>query len=325
LIDQATDTSISLRLSVTDRCQLRCAYCMPADGTPKRTHDKVLRFEEIVRFVRVVRRHFALAKVHLTGGDPLVRPGIDRLVAMLADEGVADLAMTTNGLALGRLAPALRRAGLRRVNVSLDSLDPTTYRGLTRGGNLPDALQGIAQALRVGLTPVKLNTVVLRGVNDTEVLPLARWAISRGLPIRLLELMPIGCAKSQHAGLFVPEAEILDRLRSDLELTPLPHRAGASAVYYRAVDPAGKEGRIGFISPQTRPFCAGCRRLRLTSAGQLIGCLRLGTGPAVQPLLRRQEDEATDRELCRLIATALPQKAPRRSFATTKTMAGVGG
>ena len=171
---------LSLRVSVTDRCPFRCVYCTPADGVPLFAHADILRYEEIVAFVRVVRRHAGLTKVHVTGGEPLARRDIERFVAMLAAEDVADLALTTNGQALSELAAALRQAGLRRVNVSLDSLDEATFERITRGGELSRVLVGIDAALSAGLHPVKLNATLLRGVNDHEVAALADFAIGRG-------------------------------------------------------------------------------------------------------------------------------------------------
>jgi cyclic pyranopterin phosphate synthase len=280
-------SGIALRISVTDRCPMRCIYCMPPEGVPLVGHDDVLRFEEMAALVRAVRGRFGLAKVRLTGGEPLIRRGIVDLVARLAAEGPADLAMTTCGQRLADLAPALRQAGLRRVNVSLDSLDPGTYRALTRGGDLGEVLAGIGAARRARLDPVKLNMVVLRGVNDGEVVRVARWGLERGCEVRFLEVMPIDVASARHGEWFVPSAEVRSRVAAALDLVPLPRRPGTSAREYQARDAAGRAGPVGFISPCSDPFCGDCRRLRLTATGRLIGCLARTDGIDVRPWLKQ--------------------------------------
>jgi cyclic pyranopterin phosphate synthase len=330
---------IALRLSVTDRCPMRCLYCLPPEGVPLVAHADVLRFEEMAALVRVLRRHWGLAKVHLTGGEPLIRRGIADLVARLAAERPADLALTTCGVRLASLAADLRRAGLWRVNVSLDSLDPETYRTLTRGGDLAETLDGIAAARRAGLEPVKLNMVVLRGVNDGEVVRVARWGLARGCPVRFLEVMPIHVAAARHGEWFVPSAEVRGRLAAAFDLVPLASRPGASAREYRARDASGLAGRIGFISPCSEPFCAGCRRLRLTATGRLLGCLARADATDVRPFLKQlaagdshgAEGEAP---LVAAVEEALRRKrfapgaagpqAPR-PFADQCSMAGIGG
>jgi len=314
---------VSLRISVTDRCQLRCIYCVPPEGITVRPRDEILRFEEITRFVRVIRARFGLRKVHLTGGEPLLRRDITRLISMLSAEGVPDLALTTNGVLLARMASEVKRAGLHRVNVSLDSLDRRTYRTIARTPALGAALAGIEEARRVGLLPVKINTIVLRGVNDHEVVSLAGYAIETGCSIRFLELMPIGCARARFTELFVPADEIRRRLSHRFRLKPLPRMPGSSARYYRAAG-MGRQGMIGFITPVSRPFCADCRRLRLTSTGRLIACLASGEGPCVREALR-QSSPTADERLATLIGEALTARRPRRCFTTPRPMASVGG
>lgn len=315
---------VSLRISVTDRCQLRCIYCMPPDGVPKRRHHEILTFEEIVRFVRVVNSHFRLSKVHITGGEPLLRRGIVDLVAMLADEGISDLALTTNGLRLDQMASDLKRAGLCRVNVSLDSLVEKSFAALTRGGELRAVLAGIEAARREGLDPVKLNALVLRGYNDGEVTALAQWAINRGCCIRFLELMPIGCARSSFAEWFVPASEVRRRLEKAFILTSLPYKTGGSSRNFLATDPSGRHGTIGFITPETQPFCNGCRRLRLTSAGGLIPCLAHGRGTDVKNILRSSRPDV-EQALKETIAAELTAKCARLGFSTDQAMVAVGG
>lgn len=315
---------LSLRVSVTDRCQLRCLYCMPSVGAPRLSREEVLSFEEIVRFVHVVRRRFALTKVHITGGEPLVRPGITDLVGMLASERIADLALTTNGQRLAELAAELKRAGLRRVNVSLDTLDAGAFRTLTRGGRLEHALEGIEAALHHELAPVKINTVVLRGYNDTEVVELARFALQRGCRVRFLELMPIGYAQAAFDDLFVPTPEVRAHLDRAFTLKPLVHKAGESSRNFLASGRHGREGIIGFISPETQPFCESCTRVRLTSTGRLISCLARGDGPNVRGLLGSDSPRAAE-ALQELVAMKLNRKRARTAFDTVRPMVAVGG
>jgi len=324
MIAPAKRPPLSLRISVTDRCQQRCIYCMPPEGVTKLNHDDILSFEEIVRFVRLVKSRFSLLKVHLTGGDPLVRPSVAGLVRMLADENVADLALTTNGQLLAETARPLKAAGLHRVNISLDSLDDQTYASLTRGGQIKRVLEGIHAALKEGFSPIKLNTVVLRDHNLAEVVSMARWAIERGCRIRFLELMPIGCAKGIFRESFVPYREVLARLAEDLILEALPHAPGQSSRDFLARDSHGRRGVVGFITAQSRPFCRGCRRMRLTSTGQLISCLARGSGPNIREILRAG-DERADRMLGEILASELARKRARVGFDTPHIMASVGG
>ncbi len=315
---------LSLRISVTDRCQLRCLYCTPPDGTPETAGRGILSFEEIVRFVGVVQSGPGLSKVRITGGEPLVRPGIVELVRTLAREGVPDLALTTNGQLLAEMALNLKRAGLHRVNVSLDSLDEGTYARLTRGGDLRAVLEGIEAALRCGLAPVKVNTVVLRGYNDSEVVKITRFGLDRGLRVRFLELMPIGYARPTFHELFVSASEVRARLEERFCLEPLAHGAGETSRDYVASDLHGRRGIIGFVSPETQPFCDGCTRVRLTCTGRLLSCLARGRGPNVRGLL--QSDLPVAAELLQGIVTkGLEGKRSRHAFETLGAMAAVGG
>jgi len=315
---------ISLRISVTDRCQLRCLYCMPPEGVEKREHHEILSYEEIVGFVRALKSRFSFDKIHLTGGEPLVRPDIVKLVSMLAAENVAQLALTTNGLLLGPMARELKSSGLHRANVSFDTLNEKTFEELTRGGNLRLVREGIKTALEEGLAPVKLNTLILRGFNDTEVTALAQWAVENGCHIRFLELMPIGYARADFEKLFVPTTEIKKCLEETFELKPLPVPRGASNREFAARDSDGREGVIGFISSHTRPFCADCSRLRLTSDGHLISCLARGEGPDIKGLLRQKGGQAS-RELREIVARELNAKEARLDFTTPRPMGTVGG
>ena len=315
---------VSLRISVTDRCQLRCLYCMPSGGVPKLNHGDILSFEEILRFVRVAKSRFGLSKVHITGGEPLVRPGIVGFVEMLAGEGIEDLAMTTNAQDLGRFADKLKTAGLHRLNVSLDSLNDQTFTDMTRVGSAGPVLEGIQAALDAGLGPVKINTVVLRGYNDGEVVDLAEWALDRGCQIRFLELMPIGYIKDEFDNLFVPAREIRSSLEKSFVLEPQKYRAGESSRYFLASDSRRRRGMIGFITPQSEPFCGGCRRLRLTSTGTLISCLARGHGLDIRMILRN-EMQSADEALVDILSAAMHSKSVHCGFATGRAMVSVGG
>ncbi len=265
-----------------------------------------------------------ISKVRITGGEPLVRPGISELIKLLADEGIADLALTTNGQKLAQLAGDLKRAGLQRVNISLDSLDEKTFWKLTGGGRLQRSLEGIKAAVDQGLTPVKINMVVLRGINDHEVTALADFGLELGCQVRFLELMPIGCAKEIFDDLFVPAWEIRERLENCFSLKEIASQPSQSSRNFQASDRLGRKGIIGFISPTTKPFCQDCRRVRLTSTGQLISCLAKGCGPSIRNLL--QNDTATTRRaLRRIVCQGLCQKRSDHKFHTHSPMVAVGG
>jgi cyclic pyranopterin phosphate synthase len=264
-----------LRISVTDRCNLRCVYCMPPEGVPWRPHEEILRYEEIEKVVRATVE-LGISKIRLTGGEPLVRLGIVDLVRMLSQiPGVDDLAMTTNGVLLSRYAEALVEAGLQRVNVSLDTLRPERFHRITRLGRLDDVLAGIEAARRAGLEPVKINTVVVRGMNDDEVVDLARKTMDVEWNVRFIEPMPVGngvLADGEWRERVVMGREIRQRIEAVLgELEPAKMSAGSGpARYYRL---PGAKGTLGFITPISEHFCRHCNRLRLTADGQLRPCL----------------------------------------------------
>ena len=265
-----------LRISLTDRCNLRCIYCMPAEGVAACNHEEILRYEEIETIVRAAAA-LGVSKVRLTGGEPLVRLGLVDLVRMLARiPGIDDLAMTSNGILLARYADELARAGLQRVNVSLDTLRPERFQRITRCGELVAVLEGMAAAKRAGLDPIKINTVVIRRMNDDEVVDFARQTMEMAWNVRFIEVMPMG------NGLNTLEADWRDRvvtaneIRAQIETTlgplePAKMRAGnGPARYYRL---PGAPGTLGFITPISEHFCYKCNRLRLTADGQLRPCL----------------------------------------------------
>jgi len=324
MISPPQELPISLRISVTDRCQLRCLYCMPPDGVPKRSREDILSFEEIVHFIRVLKPLYGLSKVHITGGEPTIRPNLADLIERLAREEISDIALTTNGQLLCETAMPLKNAGLKRVNISLDSLTPKTYARLTRGGDLQRTLDGLEAALSSGLSPIKLNTIVIRGFNSDEVVSIARFALDRGCEVRFLELMPIGPAAEHFDQWFVSSAQVSAKVSEAFDLCAEPARPGNSSRRFVAKDGQGREGVIGFISSITEPFCAGCRRLRLTASGQLVGCLGIGEGVDIRPLLRGTQPAAASR-LVEAVQEALRLKRNGQAFITRNLMAVTGG
>jgi cyclic pyranopterin phosphate synthase len=264
-----------LRISVTDRCNLRCIYCMPPGGVAPRSHEEILSYEEIATIVRAAA-DLDISKIRLTGGEPLVRLGLVDLVHMIAQvPGVDDVAMTTNGILLSRYAAALAEAGLQRVNISLDTLRPERFRHITRRGQLEDVLAGMEAAQAAGLAPIKINTVVIRGMNDDEVVDLARKTAELAWNVRFIELMPVGNGMLTDGGWrerVVTAKEIRRQIELSLgALEPAKMSAGSGpARYYRL---PGASGTLGFITPISEHFCYQCNRLRLTADGQLRPCL----------------------------------------------------
>ena len=333
MITPASRPPVSLRISVTDRCQLRCRYCVPPGGVAKLPREDILSYEEIVRFVRVLRTYAEISKIHITGGDPLVRPGMVDLFRMLKDEGAVDLALTTNGQRLAEWARELHDEGLRRVNVSLDSLNPRAFREITRGGELQRTIDGIETVIELGFSPVKLNMVVMRNVNDSEIIDIARFGLERCCQVRFLELMPVGPAASSFEELSVSTSEVRGRLADGFDLQCLTEQNGGSSrsVLARAQD--GLEGTLGFISPYTDSFCGGCRRLRLTATGRLVGCLALGKGPSIRDLLRENDPSNESRLMHAISETLRLKKKPNapgtrkqpNAFSGRDSMVAIGG
>lgn len=259
-----------LRISLTDRCNLRCVYCMPEMMQFKPT-DELLSDDEILLVLRAAA-DLGVRKVRLTGGEPTVRHGLVELVRRVAAvDGIQDVAMTTNGVMLGRLAQPLAEAGLKRVNVSLDTLDPEQFQRITRWGRLDDVLGGLDAAERAGLSPVKVNAVVVRGFNDGAAPDLARLTLERGWDVRFIEMMPFGTVAGFQTSAYVPSAETMARIEAVLgPLRPIDTSGYDPARTYRL---DGARGTLGFISSVSQPFCAQCGRLRLTAEGRLRLCL----------------------------------------------------
>ncbi len=300
LIDACGRAITYLRLSVTDRCNLRCTYCQPA-GSPVTcaSQDELLSLKQWVRLVRVAA-DLGVTKVRLTGGEPLVRPDILPLIQEISRiRGITELALTTNGLLLGDMAQALKHAGLDRVNVSLDSMDRQTYRQITGSDGLAQVLVGIRQAEQAGLQPIKVNVVVMRGVNDHELIDFARMTENRAWHVRFIEYMPIGNQNSDWDSYFVPVHEMRSALKPLGELLHCQEQGSDPARLYRLGNGAGT---IGFISPVSEHFCPACNRLRVTSDGKLRLCLLGDTEVEISTYLA---DEVSDVALASAIRSAL--------------------
>jgi len=282
-----------LRISVTDRCNLRCAYCVPPAGVTWKPRSELLSFEEIEQVVRSAVA-LGMSKVRLTGGEPLVRSDLPHLVRAIARiPGIKEVSLTTNGMLLEKLAAPLAEAGLARVNVSLDTLDPVKFHRLTRFGEIERVWRGIEAAERAGLTPIKLNTVVVRGVNDAELCDLARLTLSQVWHVRFIELMPVGNGGDWGEEFppvgerYVSVQEMLARL-APLGLVPAAATVGNGPA--RTFRIPGAPGTVGFISPLGEHFCATCNRLRLTADGRLRPCLLLDREVSVREVLRLGAD-----------------------------------
>ncbi|MER7418619.1 GTP 3',8-cyclase MoaA [Micromonospora peucetia] len=272
LADRYGRVARDLRVSLTDKCNLRCTYCMPAEGLPWLAGPQLLGDDEIVRLVGVAVRLLGVTEVRFTGGEPLIRPGLVGIVAAVAAlEPRPRISLTTNGIGLDRLAPALRAAGLDRVNVSLDTLDPERFTRLTRRPRLADVLAGLAGAAAAGLTPVKVNSVLMYGVNDDEAPKLLRFALAHGYELRFIEQMPLDAQHGWDRDTMVTADKILASLRGEFDLAPDPAVRGAAPAETWLVD--GGPDRVGVIASVTRPFCGACDRTRLTSDGQVRACL----------------------------------------------------
>ncbi len=273
-----------MRISVTDRCNLRCMYCMPEEGVENLGHKGILSFEDITRIVKASVQ-LGITKYRLTGGEPLARLGIVSLVESLAKiDGVEELAMTTNGTMLADKAEALKKAGLHRVNISVDSLIYDKYAEITRGGDLDAAFEGVNAALKYGLTPLKLNVVAMEGFNDDEILNFVQLTINHPIDIRFIELMPVGQAAKNNGYRYLSSEDIKKKLPA---LIPLGKQDGVAELY-RYPD---SQGNIGFISPMSNQFCGECNKIRLTADGKLKPCLHTDEEIDLKDALKTDDDD----------------------------------
>ncbi len=296
-----------LRLSITDRCNLRCSYCMPRDGVPKLDHSEILRYEEILRVARVAAA-MGISNVRITGGEPLVRKDVLNLCESIArSPGLRSLSLTTNGVLLADFAAELVQAGIKRINISLDTLKPERFAAITRRGLFNRVWEGIMAAHEAGISPVKLNAVVMRGVNDDEIEDLARLTFRFPFHVRFIEIMPF--REDEYEAQFVSASEILERLR---QIAPLRASNGGDsngpALYYRF---EGAPGEIGIISPVSGHFCQSCNRLRVTSDGKLRTCLFSTEETDLRRLLR---NGATDEEITLAIRGAIGKKPKKHQL-----------
>jgi cyclic pyranopterin phosphate synthase len=304
LIDGFGRVHTNLRVSVTDRCNIRCFYCMPAENVRFKPRRELLNFEEIARFVRVLAE-MGVNKVRLTGGEPLVRHDLSVLVAMLAQvPGIRDIALTTNGMLLAAQAEALRKAGLKRLNISLDSLSPETFFKISRREGLEQVLAGIFAAQQVGFEKIRLNAVAIRGITEQEIVPLGHFAREHGMEMRFIEFMPLDADGAWDTEQVLSGAAIREVLEREIgPLMPLAvEDPSQPATDYAFAD---GRGRIGFINPVTQPFCHNCNRLRLTAEGTVRNCLFSTEEWDAREILR---GGGSDDDLAALVAASIGAK-----------------
>ena len=297
-----------LRISVTDRCNLRCRYCMPEHGVELKEHREILRLEEIQRIVDISTR-VGIRKVRLTGGEPLIRRNIPELVSMIAaTKKIDDIALTTNGVFFPRMAAELKDAGLDRINLSLDTLNASKYCYITRNGQLPVVIEALRLALQLELHPVKINTVIIKDFNDDEIMDFCRLAYEKPVHVRFIEFMPIGELNFWQEDKIISCDEIRSRIEDKYQLTPWKiSRGNGPAKSYRM---KGGQGSIGFITPMSNHFCKECNRLRLTADGKLRGCLYSNSEIDLKPALR----DGTDEDVLELIIQAINAKPDRHQM-----------
>ena len=325
LQDQFGRQITDLRISVTDRCNFRCVYCRSADPENYRAHDQILSWNEFDRLAGIFLQ-LGIRKMRVTGGEPLVREGVVEFIAGLSVRGVEDLSMTTNGRLLAAQCDRLIAAGLHRINISLDSLDPAKFERITRTKTLPSVLAGIAAAQASKLAPAKINAVLVRGINDDEVESFAEFSRERGVVMRFVEFMPLDADRHWSRELVVPAAEIFERIHKRWPLEQIPHERSETARKYRFAD--GAPGEIGLIAPVTQPFCGHCSRIRLTADGKLRTCLFSKDDQDLRPLLR---GGASDQDVIDFIAEAVHNKEEGHRINTpdfmppSRTMVFIGG
>ena len=300
-----------LRVSITDRCNLRCIYCMPSEGIIPLEHKEILRYEEIIRVINIAVKT-GVRRVRITGGEPLVRKNITYLISALREmEDIKDLSLTTNGVLLSSYADKLVEAGLKRINISLDSLRPDRFKEITRGGDSSLVWEGIVAAEKAGLTPVKINMVPIRGINSDEIEDFAKVTLRLPYQIRFIEFMPFGTEGLWSPERFIPLEEIKAIVETVAPLIPVQMKRAGPARYFRF---DGAAGVIGFISPISNHFCGECNRLRLTADGKLRPCLFSETEIDLKPALR---GGAPDNEIERLIRLSIEVKPQGHDIGTS--------
>ena len=307
LVDSFGRVVRDLRISVTDRCNFRCTYCMPAEGMTWLDRSEVLTYEEIERVARICVETFGVDSLRLTGGEPTVRAHLPQLIAKLAalrlpDGTKPDIALTTNGATLRNIALELRDAGLDRINVSMDSLKPERFFAMTRRDELHNVLAGIAEAQVAGFSPMKVNAVVERGANDDEILDLVRYGRDNNVEVRFIEFMPLDATNEWERNKVVSQDEIVATIAAEFPLELMPSRGAAPADRWRFLD---GRGTVGVIPSVTHPFCGDCDRVRLTSDGQFRTCLFATDESDIRSLLR---NGGTDGEIAELIQVAVGAK-----------------
>jgi cyclic pyranopterin phosphate synthase len=291
-----------LRISITDRCNFRCVYCRSADPENYRDHDEILSWPELDRLARIFLS-LGIRKIRITGGEPLVREGVEDYIARLHALGVEDLSMTTNGHLLAERCDRLLAAGLRRINISLDSLDPARFERITRTKSFSTVMHSIDVAQKSRLAPAKVNAVMVRGLNDDEVEAFALFARETGVIMRFIEFMPLDADRHWTRDLVVPAAEVHQRIHARWPLVQIPHERSETARKYRFAD--GAPGEIGLIAPVTQPFCGHCSRIRLTADGKLRTCLFSKDDHDLRAMLR---EGASDEDLVAYISSIVTEK-----------------
>jgi GTP 3',8-cyclase len=314
-----------LRVSVTDRCNLRCVYCMPKDGVSIIGHDDILRYEEILRIIKAAVK-LGIVKVRITGGEPLVRKGLLNFLRSLSGIGLKEISLTTNGTLLESFAEGILEAGVGRINVSLDSLDAVRYAAMTRGGELEAVLRGIEKAESVGLSPIKINVVAVRGMNEEDILDFAAWTLEKPYHIRFIELMPAGWTLGVYRDYYLPNDVVMKKIGERYPLEPVEGSgkdklADGPARMYRI---QGAAGRLGFISPISHLFCSSCNRLRLKADGRLRACLVQDVEVDLKTIIRAG---CSDADLEDLIGRTIVSKPGNHSLRDQEisSMSSIGG
>jgi cyclic pyranopterin phosphate synthase len=327
LVDRYGRAATDLRVSLTDRCNLRCSYCMPAEGLDWLPRDDILTDDEVLRLIRIAVEQLGVDEVRFTGGEPLIRPGLVDIVARTASlEPRPRIAVTTNGLGLDKTAGALAAAGLDRVNVSLDTIRPDTFKAITRRDRLADVVRGLEAAAAAGLTPVKVNAVLLRGVNDGEAAELLSWCLERGYELRFIEQMPLDAQHNWSRDQMITANEIFQSLDGFFDLSPHPEHRGSAPAELFLVD--GGPATVGVIASVTQPFCGDCDRVRVTADGQVRNCLFARDESDLRTALR---DGASDDLIAARWRAAMWSKRPGHGIddpsflQPTRPMSAIGG